>query len=205
VKVAAGGSIGYPRREEEPMSLRKLIGLDREPDRDAEGAEFGSSADAMRSVVERLERLEPVRARFVAQFAYILGRVANADLDMSSAETRAMEREVRSLGGLDEAEAVLVVEIAKSQHRMFGATDSYSITREFARSATVEEKSALLECLFAISAADQNVSGVEESEIRRIVKELDLTHEEFIAARASYREHIALLRGSMPPAPEVEP
>jgi uncharacterized tellurite resistance protein B-like protein len=175
------------------MSILRFLGLGRGPDEPAEG-EFSSSAEAMRGVVERLERLDPERARYVAHFAYILGRVANADLEVTEVETRAMEREVRALGGLDEAEAVLVVEIAKSQHRLFGATDSFSITRDFATLATPEQKRELLHCLFAVSAADENVSGVEENEIRRILRELDLPHEDFIAARASYAEHIARLR-----------
>jgi uncharacterized tellurite resistance protein B-like protein len=174
------------------MSIWRILGLEREPERG--GAGFSSSAEAMRGVVEKLERLDPARARYVARFAYVLGRAANADLEVSEAETRAMEREVRALGGLDEAEAVLVVEIAKAQHRLFGSTDSYTITREFAREATAEQKAELLLCLFAVSAADQHVSAVEESEIRRIAKELDVPHDEFIAARSSYREHIARLR-----------
>jgi len=182
------------------MSLWKFIGIDRgaaEP----RGAGFASSAEAMRGLVERLERLEPERARYIATFAYILGRVANADLEITDAETRVMEREIRALGGLDEAEAVLVVEIAKTQHRLFGATESYSITREFARTSSREQKVQLLHCLYAVSAADDTVSGTEESEIRRIVKELDLSHDEFLAARESYRDHIALLRDA--PRPEA--
>ena len=175
------------------MSIWKFLGLDRAPE-DRSGASFASSAEAMRGVVDRLEGLDPERARYIARFAYVLGRVAHADLDVSEAETRAMEREVRTLGGLDEDEAVLVVEIAKSQHRHFGSTDSYSITREFARESTAEQKRELVQCLFAVSAADQDVSGAEESEIRRIVKELDLAHEDFIAARSRYREYVAVLR-----------
>lgn len=193
------------------MSLWKLIGLDRAPGRQARGDDFASSAEAMRGVVARLERLPPERARYLALFAYVLGRVANADLEITAADTHAMEREIRALGGLEEAEAVLVVEIAKGQHRLFGSTDSYPITREFARTATREQKLQLLQCLYAVSAADATVSGTEESEIRRIVNELDLSHEEFIATRTAYREHIALLRdaarGDSPrgDAPRSEP
>jgi uncharacterized tellurite resistance protein B-like protein len=176
------------------MSIWRFLGITRAPEPDS--ATFRSSADAMRGVVEKLERLDPERARYVARFAYVLGRVANADLEVSDAETRAMEREVQALGGLDESEAVLVVEIAKAQHRLFGSTDSHSITREFARDATDEQKAELLRCLFAVSAADQNVSGDEETEIRLIAGELDVPHADFIAARSSYKEHIARLRHS---------
>ena len=179
------------------MSIWKFLGIGREEEPDRAGR--GSSTEAMRELIARLERLPPERARYVAQFAYILGRVAHADLSISESETRAMEREVHALGSLNEAEAVLVVEIAKAEHRLLGATESYSVTREFAKTATQEQKLALLECLFAVSASDAEVSGVEENEIRRIVKELDLSHADFIAARVEFRKHIAVLRGYPPP------
>ncbi len=178
--------------------IRKFLRLGPGWGEDGGTAAFGSSADAIRSIVARLERLESERARYIATFSYILGRVAHADLEIGAQETRAMEREVRALGGLEEAEAVLVVEIAKTQNRLFGATENYTVTREFARSASRDQKLQLLECLFAVSAADQEISGAEESEIRSIAKELDLSHDEFIEARASFRDHIAVLRETPP-------
>ena len=65
--------------------------------------------------------------------------------------------------------------------------------------ATMEQKRGLLDCLFAVSAADDTISGAEESEIRRIAAELDLTHADFIAARAGYLEYVAVLKKNPPP------
>ena len=112
-----------------------------------------------------------------------------------------MERIVRELGGIGDEEAVLVVQIAKSQHALFGSTDSYVVTREFSRFATQEEKESLLECLFAVSSSDQGVSGEEEAEIRKIVGELDLSHADFIAVRSRFKDHIAALRDLPPGKP----
>ncbi|HVL54349.1 MAG TPA: hypothetical protein VM344_08835, partial [Vitreimonas sp.] len=86
----------------------------------------------MRRIVGRLEALPPDVAHHLAGFAYIMSRAAHADLDISDAETRAMERFVTELGHIDEAEAVLVVEMAKLQARHHGATEDYLVTREFA-------------------------------------------------------------------------
>ena len=61
--------------------------------------------------------LEPDRRRFLAGFAYVLSRAAHADLDISADETRLMEHIVTEIGELPEAQAVLVVEIAKHQSR----------------------------------------------------------------------------------------
>jgi len=177
------------------MSLWRMLGFD--PERQP----AAGRGDAVRAIVDGLDRLDPERARHIAAFAYILGRVANVDLEVTREETRAMERIVRELGGIGDEEAVLVVQIAKSQHALFGSTESYVVTREFSRFATQEEKESLLECLFAVSASDHDVSGEEEAEIRKIVGELDLSHADFIAVRSRFKEHIAALRNFPPGQP----
>lgn len=164
-------------------NLRKLFGLGNDGD-DSGSAPSGS----VREIADALDRLPPERARHLAGFAYILGRVAHADLDVSADETRAMEELLVRLAGLSQDEAVLIVRIAKSQHELFGATESYVVTREFARIASDDEKGILLDCLFAVSASDAQISGIEEAEIRRIAGELGLNHGDFIAARSRFRD-----------------
>ena len=75
--------------------------------------EQAGATATVRKIVRALEEMEPDRARYVAAFAYLLGRVAHADLEISDDETRKMEDLVRRFGDLPEAQAVLVVEIAK--------------------------------------------------------------------------------------------
>lgn len=174
--------------------LRKIFGFETDPS----GSDRAGVSGSVREIADALDRLPPERARQLASFAYILGRVANVDLEVTPEETRAMEGILRRLAGLSEDEAILIVRIAKSQHELFGATESYVVTREFARSSSEEEKNALLECLFAVSASDNEVSGIEEAEIRRIAGELGLAHTDFIAARSRVRDQIPLLK---PPDP----
>ena len=66
--------------------------------------------------------------------------------DVSPDETRSMERIVMERGGLAEEQAILVVQIAKSQHAIFGGTEDYLVTREFAadRHARAEAGAARL-------------------------------------------------------------
>ena len=45
----------------------------------------------LRDLVQTLDRMEPDRARHLARFAYLLGRVAVADRDVSTAETQTDE------------------------------------------------------------------------------------------------------------------
>ncbi len=149
----------------------------------------------MRRIVGELEALDPDTARYLAAFAYVLSRVANADLDISAEETRKMERIVHDLGHLPEEQAILVVEIAKSQNRLFGGTENYLVTREFKEIATPEQREELLDCLFAVSTADGSISIAEEEMIRRIASELGFGHKEYVEARRRYSEYRDVLKG----------
>ena len=174
------------------MSLLRFLGLERAP----AGNEPGAEAASVRRIVEALDRMEAATARYVARFAYVLGRVAHADLAVSPEEIQAMERLVMERGRLTEAQAVIVVQVAKSQNVLFGETDGYLVTREFASSAQREQKLALLDCCFAVAAADGEISGPEEAELRLITNELGLDHADFIAARSAHRDAVPLLKRS---------
>ena len=60
-----------------------------------EEEESRRESETVRKIARKLEALPRSRARFVASFAYVLGRVAYADHDVSDEETRAMEELVR--------------------------------------------------------------------------------------------------------------
>ena len=176
------------------MSILQFLGLDKRPKRARRGHPTPSEeTETVRKIVAALDSMEPGRARFIAAFAYILCRVARADLHISPSETDAMERIVVERGGLPEEQAILVVQMAKTQSTLFGGTENFLVTREFNRIATHEQKLALLDCLFAI-ASDEMISTVEDNEISRICSELQISHDEFVSVRMAYREHRAVLR-----------
>jgi uncharacterized tellurite resistance protein B-like protein len=171
------------------MSILRFLGLI-----PPEAAEDGPDTQTVRKISEQLDLLEPDQARYLAAFAYILSRAAHADLRVSKEETKAMERILTRIGNLPPEQAVMVVQIAKTQNRLFGATENYLVTREFNRTATREQKMGLLECLFAVSAADESISMAEDSEIRQIASELKLDHKDFIQVRSMFRDHLAILK-----------
>lgn len=170
--------------------LKRLLGLGSE----ATPATPGET-DSVRRIARELAKLPPERARFLAAFAYVLGRVADADLDISEAESRAMERIIERFGGVPEEQAVLVVEIAKSQNRLFGGTEGYLVTRELREISTPEQRDRVLDSLFEVSAADDSISATEENLIWQIASELGLTRSEYTAIRARWGEKRAVLRG----------
>src|SRR5918997_42379 len=114
--------------------------------------------DALRGMLDALDRLDPDRARYLAAFAYLLGRVAHADQHVSPEETRAMEDHVVAEGQIAREQAMLVVALAKSSNLLFGGTDNFLVAREFEKIATYEQKLALIGCLFTVSAVEGHIS-----------------------------------------------
>ena len=150
--------------------------------------------DTVKRIVAELESLPAGRARFLAAFAYVLSRVAHADSRITEDETEAMREIVRKLGHLPEAQAVLVVEIAKHQARLFGGTENYLVTREFRELATDAQRLELLDCVFAVAASDGAISTIEESQAGQIARELGFTQPEYASALAAHAEHRTVLR-----------
>jgi uncharacterized tellurite resistance protein B-like protein len=174
------------------MSILKILGF--APENHGVAAEAGDT-DTVRKIVARLEALPAERARHVAAFAYTLSRVAHADLDISPEETAKMEEIVVAVGGLPEEQAVLAVQIAKSQARLFGGTENFLVTREFNEVSTLDERRRLLDCLFAVSAADDAISSAEEAQVRQIASELGFTHRDYVEARSAWSDKREVLRG----------
>jgi uncharacterized tellurite resistance protein B-like protein len=162
----------------------RWLGLEQPPDK----------PDVVDTVASVLAHLDPRRARYLAAFAYLLGRVADADHAISAEERDLMLRLVAKEGGLPPQDAAAVVTLALDEFRRVGGTDNVIVAREFAAVATFEERLGLLRCLFAVSAADESVIVSEDNEIRRISRELKIEHADFIDARARVREYLAVLR-----------
>lgn len=160
----------------------------------------GPTSDADRAVLDavaaELDTLPADRARYVAAFAYLLSRVAGADLHASDHERLVMQRLVAEEAELAPDEAEAVVALALKEHRAFGATDNGVVSRTFAALATREQRLALVRCLYAVSSADDAITVTEDNEIRRITEELRLEHADFVRARDEVRHHLAVLRSA---------
>jgi uncharacterized tellurite resistance protein B-like protein len=144
----------------------------------------------LRELVDALERIDPDRARHLARFAYLLGRVANADEEITPAETAAMESLVQAHGRISANQAVLVVALAKSSHRLFGGTADFMVAQEFAQTATYNEKVALVRCLFDVAASNEHISMDEETELHRITNQLHIEGPDLISIRLEHRQFL---------------
>ena len=162
-------------------SLRAWLGVET-----PEAHEFAP----LRETLDALDHLEPDRARYLAAFAYLLGRVAQADQHVSPEETGAMEALVREHGQLSQDQAMVVVQLAKTSNLLFGGTANFLVAREFSALATDDQKLALMRCLFALSATDEAISTAEEGEIHRIARELRIEQADLIALRVAHQRHL---------------
>ena len=164
------------------MSFMKWFGLE---------DDASAPVDSLGEIERALTELDPREARHVACFAYVLHRVARADHEISEAESALIEQLVATRGGVPADRAALVVRIARSENLRHGGTEDFIVTRELSNLATREQKLALLDCLFAVSAIDRSIRTVEDNEIRRVASELKLDHADYIGVRSAHVAHLA--------------
>jgi uncharacterized tellurite resistance protein B-like protein len=153
-----------------------------------------SETESIRRISAQLEALPLDDRRFIAGYAYVLARVAHADLQVSEPELAFMEHAVVQVGHLSEPQAVLVVEMARNMNELYGATDDYVVTREFAQKATREQREDLLRTAFAMGAADHSITAPESAELNEVGKELGFRADEIDSIRVEFSDQLAALQ-----------
>ena len=171
----------------------ELLGL-KDSEAEVEG-DPQPEASEVRDIGARLDGLDDDQARYVVIFTMVLARAARADLEVSDNERWVIEQILREHAGLPEDQAELAVEMVAHRNQLFGVTDDYVATRLFKEIATDKHLACMLKCLFAVCAADDSISLVEEEEVRQIASELGLTHEQYVEARQAFREKREVLKG----------
>ena len=159
-----------------------------------EDADRRASANPIDHIAAELESLPPERARFFAAFAYVLARVAGADLAVDTSEQGEMRAILERVAGVDAQDAGLVVEIASAHMEELGGTQNFLVTREIKAMSSPAERVALLECLFSVAAADDLITGDESNEIRNIAIECGLSQADIARTRTRFKDKLAEFR-----------
>lgn len=115
----------------------------------------------------------------------LLARVARVDNTVTPDEFKKIATALAEGWGIDLTRATLVTEVALAESA--SDLDYYRLTKEFADSTSVEERVRFLDALFAVAAADGSISSDESAEISRINASINLTHDQFIAAKRKAR------------------
>jgi len=142
----------------------------------------------------QLGRLGASRVEALTAFAGLLARAAFGDSNVSPAEKDAMAVCLREQAALRETDAELVADIACQAAEALNGVEDYLLTRAFNDHAGEAEKCALLECAYAVAAADGLITDAEDEEIKRIAKALLVPRTELLRIREPYRDRLAVLR-----------
>jgi uncharacterized tellurite resistance protein B-like protein len=175
------------------MALRRLFGSN-PVTVGSSSIDVSGETETVRRIVRELEQVDPARRRFLAGYAYVLARAAHADLEITEDEARLMEQIVSHVGGLSEAQAILVVEIARHQADLYSGTEDYLVTREFNATATDDERRAAVAACFSVVASDHEITAEEYAELTEIADELGLAKQELNAIRNEYRDQLVAIR-----------
>jgi tellurite resistance protein len=178
------------------MVLRSLFGGHKKPEQPEapQSPPLAKENESIRRIAGEVEALPIAERRFIAGFAYVLARAAHADLEVSQVELDSMEKAVIDVGGLNAAQAALVVEMARNMAELYGATDDFVVTREFANSASRDQRENLLRTAFAVGAADDTITAAESAELNEIGKELGFTSAEVDSVRNEHRDQLAAIQ-----------
>ena len=150
--------------------------------------------ESVRRISSQIAALPMEQRHFIAGFAYVLARAAHADMDISEPELRYIEKAVIEVGHLTQAQAVLVVEMARNMNELYGATEDYVVTRQLTHHSTPEQREDLLRTAFAVGAADDTITAAESAELNQIGKELGFPSEEIDAIRDEFRDRLAAIQ-----------
>jgi len=164
--------------------FRTLLGTD---------AAATEETETVARIATVLSGVTPERARLLAAFAYLLGRVAFADHEVSADERAVMEVRLATEGDVSPDQAEHLVRLAVAATSSHGAAEDYQVAREFETLATRAEKLELLRALFTVSA-QQGITTVEDTEISRIASALRLDRADVTALRHEFRDAISARR-----------
>jgi uncharacterized tellurite resistance protein B-like protein len=144
-------------------------------------------------IAAALSALPPARARYVAAFAYLLGRAANANLEVSELERDEM-RHIGEEAGLDPETTKLIVDMAATLSGEFGATEDFLVAREFKAITTMEERHRLLRACFLVMASDDEIDASEAHLVNRVAEELDVERADLNRIRAEFHDRLSSVK-----------
>lgn len=170
------------------MSLFRFLGLG------GPSAADSREPASLREIATRLDGQAPQDARFVAAFAYLLARVAGADLRTQNDERSAIASRLETLAGIDAERAALLATAAIAAADAHGASDDHLVARAFRSFSNDDERRRLVRCLYAVAAADETITTVEDNEVFEIAAEIGLDRGDVVALRSEFREQLAVLR-----------
>ena len=170
------------------MSLLRFLGLG--------GASKGRESEpvSLAEIGAQLESLPAEEARFVAAFSYLLARIAGADLRTDDVERDSMAARLETFAEIDHELAGILAKTAISAAEAHEASDDHLVARAFRDMTERPERIRLLRCLYAVAAADENISAVEDNEIYEVARSIGVDNSDVVALRMEFKKYLGALK-----------
>ena len=121
-------------------------------------------------------------------------RLAGADLKTDGAERDAMAQRLETFAQIDSKRAIMLATTAIEVAAAHQASDDHLVARAFRDMSDEPERIRLLRCLYAVAAADENISATEDNEIFEVANEIGVRRIDVIALRSEFKEHLGALK-----------
>ena len=170
------------------MSLLRFLGLgDRSGGRQSEPASIAALSS-------QLDELPAEDSRFIAAFAYLLARIAGADLRIDDEERATMVKRLGTFAEVGAERAELLADAALQLADLNSASDDHLVARAFRDVSDEKSRLSLLRCLYAVAAADDLITTAEDNEIFVIATEIGVSQTDVVALRAEHREQLGTMK-----------
>jgi len=123
---------------------------------------------------------------YASLFGGLLGHVAAVHEGISAEETAVLKQQLKDTAGFDDEAIALIVSVVEASATR--GLDPFSMTRTFYVLSSKAQREQLVNCLFDIAGADDDLAHVEVEAVRDIAYGLKFSHREFIDAKLRYRE-----------------
>lgn len=124
--------------------------------------------------------------RWVCSLGALLGHIAAADGVFDDDERSTIAEILDDHSSLQPRDIDIIVEIVESE--VLSDIGYFDFARELNEIASADERREVIELLFAVAAADGEISHPENEEIRKISIALNIDHPTFIAAKHAMTE-----------------
>lgn len=124
---------------------------------------------------------EDLEARSRLAVVVLLVEIAEADFEQAPEEKSAILQVIKQQFNLDSQQALTLIELAQQEHGQ--STDYFQFTSLINQNYTQAAKIQIVEALWRIAFADQQLHHYEEHVIRRLSDLLHVSHKDFIAAK----------------------
>lgn len=170
------------------MSLLRFLGLG------AQSAGRDAEPESLLEIEQALENWPPAKARMTAAFAYLLARIAGTDLRTDDQELSSIAERLTDFGGFEPADAELLAKTAVRSAELHGASDDHLVARAFRDIADHAERLQLLRCLYAVAAADETISNLEDNEIFEVAAAIGIGRTDVIALRSEWKQYLGSMK-----------